>query len=460
MTDKTFLEILKKYEQHHVLGHYHTLPSEKQNLFLKNLNKLDIDLIFSLYKAFSDKQDLSHHLKNIKPAEIISIPETPEEKAFYEKARALGESLIRDQKVAVLIVAGGQGSRLGFEGPKGTFPATPIKKKTLFQLFAESIKATIEKYNTYMPLLIMTSYENHRDTINYFESHDYFGLKKDTVRFFMQGMIPSITPEGKLILKDETNLFANPDGHGGSLKALHDSGMLRDLIKKGFTELFYCQVDNPLVKIADPVFLGYHAISKSQVSTKVVRRTNIDEKVGIYLSIDGRDAIAEYSDLPPEFLAALDENGNIRYWAGNTAIHAFSLEFIKHINHRGYAVPHHRARKTVEIKDNMGLLKNSDTWKFETFVFDTIPLAERTCCTEVVREEEFSPIKNSDGGDSPDTARIAMNNLHKSWLEDAGVKIPPMTQVEISPLFALDKEEFKEKIKGKKLQIKGDTYFG
>jgi UDP-N-acetylglucosamine/UDP-N-acetylgalactosamine diphosphorylase len=460
MADKSFLDILNKYKQHHVLGHYHTLPAEKQNLFLKNLDKLDIDLVFSLHKNFSDIQEPSHHLKDIKPAEIISIPETSEEKAFYKKARALGESLIRDQKVAVLIVAGGQGSRLGFEGPKGTFPATPIMKKTLFQLFAESIKAIIERYNTSMPLLIMTSRENHRDTIDFFESHDYFGLKKDTVRFFMQGMIPSITPEGNLILKDEANLFTNPDGHGGSLKALHDSGLLRDLMKKGFTELFYCQVDNPLVKIADPVFLGCHALSKSQVSTKVVRRTNIDEKVGIYLSINGRDAIAEYSDLPPEFLSALDENGNIRYWAGNTAIHAFSLEFIKHINHRGYAVPHHRARKTIEIIDNKGLLTNLDSWKFETFVFDTIPLAERTCCMEVVREEEFSPIKNRDGADSPDTARIAMNNQHKSWLENAGVKIPYMTQVEISPLFALDKEELKEKIKGNELHIQEDIYFG
>ncbi len=460
MTDRSFLDILNKYEQHHVVGHYHALPTEKQNLFLKNLDKLDIDLVFSLHKSFSNKQDLSRHLKDIKPAEIISIPETPEEKAFYEKARASGESLIRDQKVAVLIVAGGQGSRLGFEGPKGTFPATPIKKKTLFQLFAESIKAIIEKYNSSMPLLIMTSEENHADTIDYFESQAYFGLEKNTVRFFMQGMIPSITPDGKLILKDEINLFTNPDGHGGSLKALHDSGLLRDLMKKGFTELFYCQVDNPLVKIADPVFLGYHAILKSQVSTKVVRRTNIDEKVGIYLSINGKDGIAEYSDLPPEFMSAIDENGNIRYWAGNTAIHAFSLDFIQHINHRGYAVPHHCAHKTVEIKDNMGLLTNLDSWKFETFVFDTIPLAERTCCMEVIREEEFSPIKNRDGADSPDTARVAMNNLHKSWLENAGVKIPSMAQVEISPLFALDMEGLKEKVKGKELDIQGDIYFG
>jgi UDP-N-acetylglucosamine/UDP-N-acetylgalactosamine diphosphorylase len=458
MTDKALQDILRKHKQHHIWGHYNVLSAEKQKLFLKNLEGLDIKLIFSLFNSFSKKKDFSHDISTIKPAEIITIPKTSEEKIFYEKARALGESLIRGHKTAILIVAGGQGSRLGFEGPKGSFPATPIKKKSLFQLFAESIKAMNGKYSTSMPLLIMTSQENHRDTIDYFESHHYFGLKKDSVHFFRQGMIPSITPDGKLILKDETGLFTNPDGHGGSLKALHDSGLLRDLMKKGFTELFYCQVDNPLVKLADPVFLGYHAISKAQVSTKVVRRTNIDEKVGIYLSINGKDAIAEYSDLPPEFMAALDENGNVRHWAGNTAIHAFSMEFIKHINHKGYAVPFHCARKTVEIKDNKGSSINTDTWKFETFVFDTIPLAERTCCMEIVRHEEFSPIKNKDGVDSPETARIAMSNLHRSWLEDAGIKVPPGAQVEISPLFALDKKELEEKVKGKE-QINGDFYF-
>jgi UDP-N-acetylglucosamine/UDP-N-acetylgalactosamine diphosphorylase len=460
MADKTYLDIFKTYEQNHILGHYHSLPPEKQYLFLKNLEGLDINLIFSLYNTFSQKKDFSHHPGDIKEADIIKIPETSEEEALYKKALETGELLIREGKVAVLIVAGGQGSRLGFEGPKGTFPATSIKKKSLFQLFAESIQGITRKYATYMPLLIMTSEENHEDTIYFFKLNNYFGLEKDNVHFFRQGMIPSITPEGKLILKDETHLFTNPDGHGGSLKALHDSGLLHDLMAKGFTELFYCQVDNPLVRMADPVFLGYHVLSNTQVSTKVVRRTNISEKVGIYLSINGKDAIAEYSDLPPEFMAALDEKGNICYWAGNTAIHAFSLAFIKHINHHGYAVPYHCARKSIEIKDNDGLSINADTWKFETFVFDAIPLAEKTCCMEVIREKEFSPIKNSDGADSPDTALIAMNNLHRSWLEDAGVKVPPSTQVEISPLFALDKEEFKEKIKGGKLQIEGDIYFG
>jgi len=264
-------------------------------------------------------------------------------------------------------------------------------------------------------------------------------------------MLPSITPDGKLILKDETSLFTNPDGHGGSLKALHDSGLLLDLIKGGYTELFYCQVDNPLVRIVDPLFLGYHVMSKAFVSTKVVKRDSINEKVGVYILKNEKHAIAEYSDLPPEFMEALDKNGKILYWAGNTAIHLFSIDFIKRINDHGYAVPYHCARKQVEIKDKNNRLRQVDVWKFETFVFDTIPLAERTCCMEVAHK---------DGVDSPDTARIAMCNLHKSWLKNIGVDLPPGILVEISPLFALNKEDFKKKIKGKKLDIKEDIYFG
>lgn len=458
--EKKSLQLLKKYGQQHILKHYHKLSYEKQQLFLKNIESLDFNLVFSLYNSFFLKKEFQEYSFNIKPADIIELPETREEKDYCKKAYQSGESLIREQKVAVLIVAGGQGSRLGFEGPKGSFPTTCIKKKTLFQVFAESIRAINIKYNISVPLLIMTSHENHEDTIKFFSSHNYFGLKKCSVNFFKQGMLPSITPDGKLILKDETSLFTNPDGHGGSLKALHDSGLLLDLIKGGYTELFYCQVDNPLVRIVDPLFLGYHVMSKAFVSTKVVKRDSINEKVGVYILKNEKHAIAEYSDLPPEFMEALDKNGKILYWAGNTAIHLFSIDFIKRINDHGYAVPYHCARKQVEIKDKNNRLRQVDVWKFETFVFDTIPLAERTCCMEVAREEEFAPIKNKDGVDSPDTARIAMCNLHKSWLKNIGVDLPPGILVEISPLFALNKEDFKKKIKGKKLDIKEDIYFG
>jgi len=460
MTEKEYFKIAEKYNQHHILNHYRNLPPEKQNIFLKGLQGLDLNLIFKLHKTFSSKITLPNYIENIRQSPIIPIPKTHREKSQQEEARTLGESLIRQNKIATLIVAGGQGSRLGNEGPKGALPITLIKKKSLFQLFAESVKAMSIRYHATIPLLIMTSHENHQDTLNFFNAHDYYGLDRDTVHFFQQSMLPSITPEGRLILKDETHLFMNPDGHGGSLKALHNSGLLKYLTEKGISELFYCQVDNPLVKIADPAFIGYHKILDAEISTKVVRRRNTREKVGVYLSIKGKDAIIEYNDLNIKKMSALDENGAILYWAGNTGIHLLNISFIERLNKHGFALPYHCAIKTVKTIGSDGKPIKTIAWKFETFVFDAIPLARKTCCLEVAREEEFSPVKNRDGDDSPETVRRAMSNYYKNWLEEAKITAPSEVQIEISPLFALDKEEFIKKLKGKLMDIRENTYFG
>ena len=377
MRKEDLLELLTMYKQNDIIEYFKGLSAHEETLFLKNLEGLDLKLVFELHKKFSlgDCTPFAEETMAIKPAPVITIPETDKEKEEEQNARRAGETLLRDGKVAVLIVAGGQGSRLGFEGPKGIYMISPIQQKSLFQLFAEQIKALSKRYSTRIPLLIMTSEENHDETVRFFESKDYFGLGKETLHFFRQDMLPAITPDGNLVLQNNFRLFTNPNGHGGSLKALYDSGVLETLLKEGFTELFYCQVDNPLVKIADPVFLGHHTIAHAEVSTKVVRRRSIEEKVGVYVSCNGKDAIIEYSDMSPENMSALDGAGNILYWAGNTAIHIFSLPFIKRINDHGFALPYHCARKNTDLTDRNGKPACLDVWKFETFVFDAIPLA-------------------------------------------------------------------------------------
>ena len=460
MTREKILDLLKRYGQNHVLDYYRRLSPEKQDVFRRGFSGMDLGLVLQLYEKFSREGDSRPFSGAISPAPVIPIPRSPEEIRRREEACRTGESLLRRNQVAVLIVAGGQGTRLGFSGPKGNFPISPVKRKPLFQLFAESIRALSARYRADLPLLIMTSPENHQETQGFFESQGFFGLPRETVHFFTQGLLPTLTPEGKMILRDEVNLLANPDGHGGSLKALYESGMAARLKERGIAEIFYCQVDNPLAKIADPAFIGYHRQEGADISTKVVRRQNLEEKVGIYGMVNGRPAIIEYIDFRPEDYRALDEKGNIRYWAGNIAIHMISLPFVERLNRQGFALPYHRAVKGVEGLGPEGKLAMIPAWKFETFVFDSIPLAEKTCCMEVIREDEFSPVKNQDGVDSPQTARRAMNDLFKSWLREAGAKIEPGAQVEISPLFALDKEELVGKLKGKELVIKGDRYFG
>ena len=458
MDFQSILDLLEKYGQPHILGHVQGLSSEKQEVFCRNLAKLNLPLAFQLYEEFSRQKGSRANLSGIEPAPIISIPKTPEEIQHRKKAIQVGESLIRRNQVAVLMVAGGQGTRLGFPGPKGFFPVSPVKEKPLFQLFAESIQALSARYRARIPFLVMTSQENREETEAFFESRGFFGLPKSQVHFFCQGMLPTLTPGGKLILRDEISLLANPDGHGGSLKALYESGLAAWLKEQGISEIFYCQVDNPLAKIADPAFIGYHRQAGANISTKVVRRQNLEEKVGIYGMVNGKPAIIEYSDFSPEDYRSRDAKGNIRHWAGNIAIHAISLSFVDRLNRKGFALPYHRAAKEVEGLGPTGRNEKMAGLKFETFVFDSIPLARKSCCVEVVREEEFAPVKNQIGIDSPDTARQAMVNLHRSWLREAGAEVRPGVKVEISPLFALDKEELVEKLKGRKLVIEENLY--
>jgi UDP-N-acetylglucosamine/UDP-N-acetylgalactosamine diphosphorylase len=460
MDSQSILDLLEKHGQPHILSHVQRLSPEKREVFYGYLAKLNLPLAFQLYGEFSRQKGSRTDLSSIEPAPIISIPKTAEEIQRRKRAIHLGESLIRGNQVAVLIVAGGQGTRLGFPGPKGFFPISPVKKKPLFQLFVESIQALSTRYRAGIPLLVMTSQENREETEVFFESRGFFGLPKSQVHFFCQGMLPTLTPGGKLILGDETSLLANPDGHGGSLKALYESGLAGRLKGQGVSEIYYCQVDNPLAKIADPAFIGYHRQEGADISTKVVRRQNLEEKVGIYGMVNGKPAIIEYSDFSPEDYRSRDEQGNIRHWAGNIAIHMISLSFVDRLNRRGFALPYHRAVKEVEGLNPAGRNEKMTGLKFETFVFDSIPLAQKACCMEVVREEEFAPVKNQTGIDSPDTARQAMNGLFRRWLTEAGGEVAPNAQVEISPLFALDKEELAEKLKGKKVVVGEDTCFG
>ncbi len=458
MTEQELLHALQQYGQDHLVDYYHTLPSQRKHDFIHKILQFDIHFAFKLYKEFCSKKDARQMIRTIEPPQVFTIPKNVQEQKKIEEACITGESLIKQQKVAVLIVAGGQGSRLGYEGPKGTLRISPIKGKTLFQLFAEQVIALSRRYGVTIPMLIMTSQENNKDTIKFFHTHNLFGLSPETVHFFQQGMLPTTTSDGKLLLKGDGNFVANPDGHGGSLKALHDSGLLRKLTEQGYQELFYCQVDNPLVKIADPVFLGLHAITGADASTKVVRRQDIQEKVGLYVYVNGRDAVVEYSDIGAEYMSMLDDEGNILFWAGNTAIHIFSLAFIQRMTDHGFVLPYHCAQKAVEYTDHTGKPCTDDVWKFETFVFDAIPLAGKTCCMEVIREEEFAPVKNKDGPDSPETAQKAMIGLHRGWLQKAGIDTAPDARVEISPLLALDSIELQEKIQRGRFTGKKDIY--
>ena len=387
---------------------------------------------------------------------IEPVPVAPAGGPDAAERRAQGEDALRAGEVAVLVVAGGQGTRLGSDQPKGLYPVGPVSGKTLYQIHAEKVLALRRRYGVAMPFLVMTSPATDAPTRAYFAAQHSFGLPPEDVWFFRQGTMPALDlATGRLLLEAPGRLFLSPDGHGGTLTALHDSGLLDRLLSQGIRHLFYFQVDNPLVKVADPEFLGRHVHARSEVSSKVVPKLGPTDKLGNFARVDGHCTIIEYSDLPRELAEQRDASGRLLLWGGNTAIHLFDLAFLARVNRLPERIPFHLARKKVPHVDHVGQPVRpqvENALKFERFIFDVLPLAQHWLIAETSRREEFAPLKNAEGADSPAAVRQGLSDLAADWLEAAGATVPRRSDgsappLEISPLFALDREELATKVK-------------
>lgn len=294
----------------------------------------------------------------------------------------------------------------------------------------------------------MTSPDNDEETRAYFTAFNYFGLDPSTVSFLVQRVLPSVDLWGKLVVDEPGKILVSPNGHGGALDALRDAQIVRKLLDGGYEELFYFQVDNPLVRICDPAFIGYHNLRKSDIGTKVVEKVNPDEKVGIVGYIGNKPGIIEYSDMTPEQLCERRKDGRLRYHAGNTAIHVFSLPFLDNFFNADHQLPYHYALK----KHRTWHGEDVEVIKFERFIFDIMAHAGRVTVMEVPREEEFSPLKNAVGPDSPNTVRRSLLRMWSNWLLQAGVEVQtdnngePVCSIEINPLFADSAAELKGKL--------------
>lgn len=434
-------------------------PAERRAL-VNQLSGINLGEIQSLYQKRDEAQALPA-LDRIAPAPLVP------HHAVTNADRQAGDDMLARGHVAVLLVAGGQGTRLGFDKPKGMFPIGPITNKSLFQIHAEKVFALSRRYGKPVPLLIMTSPATHDDTISYFEENRYFGLPKSEVYFFQQGTMPAVDlATGRLLLEKPGVLFTSPNGHGGTLTALADSGLLDDLRQRGIRSIFYFQVDNPLVKVADPAFLGRHRATGSEASSKAIEKAYPAEKMGVLSLIDQRCGIIEYSDMPEELLEATDPEGKLLHRAGSPAIHIFDVDFLARITQGSTRLPYHLARKKVPCLDADGKPidpAKENALKFELFIFDALPLADRWLVLEALRSEEFSPVKNADGVDSPATAKRDLSNLAGDWLERAGVMVPRDAKgnvavpLEVSPTFALDHHELAARV-GPNRSIEAGTY--
>jgi UDP-N-acetylglucosamine/UDP-N-acetylgalactosamine diphosphorylase len=347
----------------------------------------------------------------------------------------------------VALVAGGQGSRLGFEHPKGMYPIGPISGASLFRILLEKILAVGRTYGVRVPLYLMTSPATDDETRSYLQQHECFGLDHDDVFVFCQGTMPAVDADtGRLLLADKGRLFQSPDGHGGMLAAMDRTGALKDMQRRGLRHLFYFQVDNPLATVCDPEFIGYHLLSGSQYTLQVISKQTPRDKVGNVVSVDGTVRVIEYSDLPDEAAELRNEDGSLKIWAGSIAVHVFDIAFLADCAQEKSALPFHLARKKVAYVDSTGQQispTSPNAIKFEQFIFDLLPLAERTISVEVDAAEAFAPLKNAPGAaiDTPQAVQSQMMALHREWLQQAGAHVADGVQVEISPLFALDADQ-------------------
>jgi UDP-N-acetylglucosamine/UDP-N-acetylgalactosamine diphosphorylase len=433
-------------------GQLKRLASEIAAIDFDRIDRLIADLVHGEGEAVPGAD-------RVRPIAAERLPQTDGERVAHRRAASTGADALAAGEVGVIIVAGGSGTRLGFEGPKGTFPIGPVSSASLFQIHAEKVVALGRRFGRTIPLYIMTSPENHRATLDFFEAHDHFGL--DHVRFFIQGQMPAVErATGKVLLDAKDRVALSPDGHGGTLAALAAPGAdgtpccLDEMRHRGVRTLFYFQVDNPLVRVADPVFIGLHREAEAEMSFKVVERQTPDEKLGVVVRVDDRPHVIEYSDLPAELAGLREPEGRLELWAGSIAVHILERSFIERLvgEHR---LPFHRAVKKVPYVDEAGQLVKpgeANAVKFEQFIFDALPMAARWAIVETDRSGEFEPLKNAIGPDSPATVHQRISDQFGSWLEQAGAIVPRRADgsvpfgIEISPLFALDATELKSKI--------------
>lgn len=421
-------EIRAHFETHgqgQVFRFWEDLDAQARERLSSQAERIDLP---ALLRGFAATRD-TRRRPELAPAAVEATPTNGGNLQRWTDARMRGDALLAEGRVAVMVVAGGQATRLGFAGPKGAFPLGPATDRTLFEQQAQKIRRLRARWGVPIPWYVMTSAATDAATRTHFEQSSHFGLPPEDVVFFRQAMVPSFDFEGRLMLAAPDRIFESPNGHGGSLTALLDSGALDDMARRGVDTIFYYQVDNPLVEIASPSFLGFHAEGPAEMSCKVLRKRDPEEKVGVVAHLDGRIGVVEYTEIGEEQRGARDAAGELVYWAGNMAVHVLDTAFVRRVAAQADTLlPYHASAKKIPSVDGAGRTQRPEApngYKLERFIFDALAATDRVCIVEAMRQEEYSPVKNASGSDSPETARRDLDARYRRWLRAAQIEPPP-----------------------------------
>ncbi len=400
---KDAIEILKTYNQDHIIKLLNKLEGKKKQELIEQIMKIDFQQIHELYE--NTKKEIE--IKENKIESIDYLDKSKLSKDEKEKLDNLGAEIIKNGKYAVVTMAGGQGTRLGHNGPKGTFKLDVYGKgKYLFEILAENLKEANKKYNIQIPWYIMTSKENNKDTVEFLKKHNYFGYPKDKVRIFMQSELPLVDINGKLLIDKNYKIKEASDGNGGTYSSLRASGCLAEMKENGIKWVFIGGVDNALLKMVDETLLGLAIDKNVQIASKSVVKANPHEKVGVFCKMNGHPKIIEYAELPEKMAEEVDKNGELKFGESNILCHLFTIDAIEKASKE--TLMYHSAFKKNSYIDENGkevIPDEPNSYKFESFIFDAFEFFDDMALLRVKREEEFAPVKNKEGVDSPKTAK-------------------------------------------------------
>ncbi len=464
-------EKLARYEQHHLLQFWKELDDQRRARLATQIDAIDFDQVAALVAQTTDSPDWSHFAQQADPPPAIRLGESRFTATGFSEATGFSAQEAQKQahkalaagEVGVLLTAGGQGSRLGFESPKGMYPIGPVSGASLLQIHLEKTLALAQRYGASVPVYMMTSPATHEPQVEFLREHNRFGLPEEDLFAFCQGTMPAVDAvTGKLLLAEKDQLFLSPDGHGGTVAALDASGAIDHMRRRGIRHLFYLQIDNPMVPIGDAQFLGCHLLAESQLTSMAVAKQRPEDKVGNFVAMDGRVQVIEYSDFPKEIAEQRNADGSLKFWAGSIAIHLLDVDFLEQSLAHQETLPFHTARKKVSYLDTTGQRVEPvepNALKFERFIFDLLPHAKNALVLEFAEEEVFAPLKNGPGADrdTEQTVQQFMAAQHVRWLQGAGVQVANDAVVEISPLWALDAQGVAERAEPG-MVIDGPTY--
>ena len=400
-------KILKDQKQEQILEY----PIKNKEEFASEVLKINFEELNKLYdKAIKNEKVENSKIEPIPYIEKDKLSE--EEKEHYKK---IGENIIRNNEYAVVTMAGGQGSRLGHDGPKGTFDFGLENHKSIFEVLCDGLKETYEKYNVYIPWYIMTSRQNNEDTINFFKKNNYFGYSKENVYFFKQGELPVLNDQGKLMLNKEGNINTAADGHGGVFISMEKEKITENMKQRGIKWVFIGPVDNVLIKMIDPIFIGICQDKNVLAGGKSIIKAYPEERVGVFCKKDGKPDVIEYTEISKEMAEMKNDKGELVYAESHINCNVFNIDIIEKISKN--KLPYHSAHKKIEYLNKEGQVvkpEEPNAYKFEAFIFDAFKMLDEMAIFRVKREEEFAPIKNAEGKDSPKTALELYKNFYSN----------------------------------------------